>query len=394
MNHLSHCLALSGFIMCCLFIMPVYGDEHVSNEITEQAPSDLSGPKVGAYYYPWYTGSTPNRPSDQWSHVMRMHLVPPQQPKCGPYNSTDPDVIREHIDQSERANLHFWAVSWWGPNTQTDNAFKDAILKHPDANKLKYAVLYESTGRMGSFSNPTYEHWISDLKYIKETYFDNPNYLTINGKPVIFVYLTREYFRNKGQEALAETRRLFPEIYLVGDDVFSGPDPSDTYKSEWAKNFDAVTAYDVYGQSIGRYGNTHKAIAFLAGNYQQARQAANRVGVGFMPTIAPGYNDTAVRKGHPGRARYFTDVEDSQEGDVFREMIRRAALPNLDPLCERIMMITSFNEWYEDSQIEATVGTQPESHVDDSKDGNYYTGGSWYRDYGPLYLDILKEEVK
>jgi hypothetical protein len=29
--------------------------------------------------------------------------------------------------------------------------FKDVILKHPDAAKLKYAVLYESTGRMGGF---------------------------------------------------------------------------------------------------------------------------------------------------------------------------------------------------------------------------------------------------
>jgi hypothetical protein len=75
-------------------------------------------------------------------------------------------------------------------------------------------------------------------------------------------------------------------------------------------------------------------------------------------------------------------------------MIRRAALPNLDTTCERMMLITSFNEWFEDSQIEATAGTAPESTTDDSEDGKYYTGGSIYRDYGTLYLDILKEEVK
>jgi hypothetical protein len=32
--------------------------------------------------------------------------------------------------------------------------------------------------------------------YLKEHYFDHPYYLKIDGKPVIFVYLTREYFRN------------------------------------------------------------------------------------------------------------------------------------------------------------------------------------------------------
>jgi hypothetical protein len=89
-----------------------------------------------------------------------------------------------------------------------------------------------------------------------------------------------------------------------------------------------------------------------------------------MPTIAPGYNDTAVRKGHPGRARYFTDVEDSREGDVFREMIRQAALPNLDSTCDRMMLVTSFNEWFEDSQIEPTKGTAPKAVPTIQKTGN------------------------
>ena len=109
--------------------------------------------------------------------------------------------------------------------------------------------------------------------------------------------------------------------------------------------------------------------------------------------IAPGYNDTAVRDGHPGRARYFTDVENSKEGDIFREMIRQAALPNVDPKCGNIIMVTSFNEWYEDSQVEATAGTTPSSSTDDSKSGGYYTGGQRYVDYEYLYLDILKEEI-
>lgn len=396
MNRILHHLQLSILTLCFYLFLctTVYGDETVTEKSQAKLQKTPAGPKVGAYYYPWYTGSKPNRASRQWNNVMRLHLTPPQQPECGLYNSADPEVISKHIAQSLRAGLDFWAVSWWGPETQTDNAFKNALLKHPEAEKLKYAILYESTGRLGGFSNPTYKNWISDLKYIKETYFRNPNYLTINGRPVIFVYLTREYFRNRGQEALEQMRKQFPEIYLVGDDVYFGTNPHNEYKTEWAKNFDAVTAYDVYGQSVGPYGGTQKAIEFMANNYRQAKQAANSVSVGFMPTIAPGYNDTAVRRGHPGRARYFTDVEDSKEGDIFREMIRQVALPNLDPTCDRIMLITSFNEWFEDSQIEATAGTQPETNTDDSGDGKYFTGGSIYRDYGPLYLDILKEEVK
>ena len=57
-------------------------------------------------------------------------------------------------------------------------------------------------------------------------------------------------------------------------------------------------------------------------------------------------------------------------------------------------MITSFNEWYEDSQIEATTGTSPANSTDDSDSGSYYTGGEKYVDYEYLYLDILKEEIQ
>ena len=74
-------------------------------------------------------------------------------------------------------------------------------------------------------------------------------------------------------------------------------------------------------------------------------------------------------------------------------MIRDVGLPNLDPRADNIMMVNSFNEWYEDTQIEATSGTAPPTKKDNSKSGDFYTEGDTYRDYGYLYLDILKEET-
>jgi hypothetical protein len=346
-------------------------------------PNGSSKPIVGVYYYPWYHAG------DEWRQVMRLHLKAPQKPKLGLYHSDDPNVIAEHITQSVHGGIAFWAVSWWGPGHHCDVTFRDGILAHPDAAKLRYAILYESTGRFGPFDDPNYASWIGDLAYLQEHYFDHPRYLRIGGRPVVFVYLTRVYFRNRGQKALELMRETFRDLYLVGDDVFGAG-----YRSEWAEPFDAVTAYDVYGQSIGPFGGTQKAIEFLADNYRDARAQANAVGTAFMPTISPGFNDTAVRQGHPGRARHFTDVPQSQEGDIFRAMIRDVALPHLDPRCGNIMMITSFNEWYEDTQIEATSATAPASETDDSENGTTFTGGQRYVDYGYLYLDILREMLK
>lgn len=352
----------------------------------EEDSKQCSTPLVGAYYYPWCRGS-----EYQWRQSMRLLLTERQEPKAGIYDSQDPEVIAEHIEQSLRAGISFWGVSWWGPGSLTDQVFRRSVLTHPDSAELKYAILYESTGRFGRFANPSYDNWIRDLEYLKENYFDDPRYLRIDNRPVLFVYLSREYFRNRGDDALRQMRENFPEIYLVGDDVFSID--GDTYNPEWARNFDAVTAYDVYGQSLKPFGGTHEAIEALANTYRQAKEAANSVGTAFMPAIAPGYNDITVRPGNPSRARYFTDVEDSQEGDVFREMIRQAALPNIDPAADNIIMVTSFNEWWEDTQIEATTGSAAPSRTDISESGTHYTGGQKYVDYGYLYLDILKEEV-
>jgi hypothetical protein len=391
-----------SFCRRVLFVVAIFSQPLTISRLLAQVPTaqstphvnvdpgarrTLDGPLIGAYYYPWYRSPDPNQPGRRhsWRQVFRQRLDPPQQPQVGLYSSDDPAVIEEHIAQSRRAGISFWAVSWWGPGSPTDRVLQDAILKHPDAGQLRYAVLYETTGRFERASRPNPDNWVGDLKYLQEHYFKDPNYLRIDGRPVLFVYLTRVYFRENAAELMQQAREQVKDLYLVADDMF-GPN----YRAESAQHFDAVTAYDVYGQSLQVHRATLKAIETLAANYRHARAAANSVGAAFIPAVSPGFNDTIVRPGHPPTARYFSDHE-SQEGDVFRAMIRDAALPNLDDTCGRLMMITSFNEWYEDTQIEATAGTAPPTARDQSTDKTKYTGGDRYENYSHLYLDILRE---
>jgi hypothetical protein len=350
-------------------------------------------PIVGVYYYPWYrapgeAAEEGDRPGEWTRRTLRGRLDPKQLPEQGVYSSRNAETIGAHIAQSKRGGIDFWVMSWWGPNSGTDTTIKNHILTHANAGELKYALFYESTGRIRSFKTPSFKTLVDDFKYMAESYFDNPHYLKIGGKPVVYIYLTRAYFRDGGREELRLLREELPDVYLVGDDVF-GPD----YRPEYARLWDAVTAYDVYGQSTKSKGGTRAALDQLNANYVNARKIANGVGTGFMPAISAGYNDKAVREGHPGRARYFKDVPGSREGDVFRAMIREVALPNLDPRTGNIMMVNSFNEWYEDTQIEATAGAAPPTSKDNSESGAFYTEGDTYADYGYLYLDLLREET-
>ena len=318
--------------------------------------------------------------------LLRIKLVPPQQPLAGLYRSNDPKVIAEHLAQSRRAALDFWAVSWWGPNSATDRTLREAILEHPDAIALRYAVLYESTGRLGRFNRPRYDNLADDFAYLKEHVLRRPA-LPAHRRPArrfhlpVARILSRPRLGRARRGPQARRRRVHRRRRRVRSRL----------RAEWARAFDAVTAYDVYGQSTGPHKTTRRAIDVARDNYAQAKTAANSAGVAFVPAVAPGYNDRAVRDGHAGTPRYFIDEADSQEGDLFRAMIRVAALPNLDDRCGRVMMVTSFNEWYEDSQIEATVGTAPVTTADSSESKSHFTGGDRYVDYGDLYLDILKD---
>ena len=341
---------------------------------------------VGVYYYPWYG---PGTGGHGFGDTLRDHLVPKQYPELGYYNNADAGVISAHIKQSVEGNIHFWACSWWGPGGFEDNIIRNHILTHPEAGKLKYAILYESTGRLGSFEEPDYSRLLPDVQYFTDNYFDNPNYLEIDGRPVIFIYLTRVYFRNQGDEALADLRAAFPSLYIVADDIFGR-----NYSSSYARKWDAVTAYDVYGQTLAIYGSTQAALERLEVILDDAKRAANSVGVGLMPFSSPGFNDRGVREGHSGAPRYFEDNLLSVEGDLFRSMLRDVVVPKVDPLAENILMVTSFNEWHEDTQIEPTMGTAGTTNADDSVTGDYYTQGDYYTDYGRLYLEILHNETR
>lgn len=341
---------------------------------------------VGVYYYPWY-GSFSGGHS--FSSTLRSHLSPVQPPVLGAYSSRDNAAIASHIDQSHQANVDFWAVSWWGPNSAENTTLRDSILAHPRAAELKYAVHYESTGRLGSFDNPNFNNLVPDFRYLANNYFQNANYLKIDGRPVVFMYVTRAYFNTQAsRDAVANLRAAMQSEfgvnpYIVGDDVFGS-----NIDVQRAQLWDAITDFDVYGTVMQSANSTTTALTNLAGVYDSALNAAGNLNIGFIPTASPGFNDAGVRTGHPAAPRYMTDDPNSTEGLLFKRMLNEVVVPRTDPKADHILMINSFNEWHEDTQIEPTI-VAPRTNNDDSANRTY-SQGYYYEGYGDLYLNILR----
>ena len=66
------------------------------------------------------------------------------------------------------------------------------------------------------------------------------------------------------------------------------------------------------------------------------------------------------------------------------------AVAQTDSNTGNMLLVTSWNEWHEDTQIEPVVESPPTA-LDDS-DGAYSEGLD-YEGYGERYLNILREET-
>lgn len=311
--------------------------------------------QVGAYFYPWYG------PGD---HKWNEGYAGP--PELGLYDSSDPTVIQQQIDWAAEHGVDFFAVSWWGPGSAEDIVLRDAFLKNQSVEKIRFAILYESPGRLvrdvdgkydlGSAANR--QILLRDFAYLQTTYWNNDRYLKLDGKPAIFFYLSREF---KGDlagafSALREAaRQKGNDLYLIGDEVYWNIwYPADGQR---LKLFDAVTAYNMHASTEGIADNF---TAKVKQEYLLWREQARQAGAGFIPGIIPGFDDSYVRPqdNHPPIPRSEA---------LFQDQLNMA-MELVDPDL-KLFMITSWNEWLEDTSIEPG---QP---------------------FGQLYLDLLQNRL-
>lgn len=357
---------------------------------------------VGANYYSWYPGN--------WgAGTLRAQLAPPQQPELGLYSSTDPAVAQQHIAWASEYGIDFFTLDWWPVAHQENQAGIAAFLQAPNIGDIRFSIFYETwdlsfdpaRGSADMDAPGVRQAFVEDMAEIADTMFDHPSYLRIQGRPVVVLYLTR-VLTGDVAGAMADVRAMWRERgydpFVVADEVFwnvtvSGAKDRFTTvpQADRIRLFDAITAYNPYESATASHAGHAATSSFvpdvnaLYGRYRDATGGE----VPIIPGVIPGYNDRGVR---PKLDHYVIPrawAPGDPDGTLLAEMLDQVADRWRDPRVPAVM-VTSWNEWNEDTGIEPLAAAPP-TVSDSATDGISRTGGVAYAGSGTLYLEVLRD---
>ncbi len=285
---------------------------------------------VLAFYYPWYGHVARQGRWIHWDGVneqARDIASSTHYPLLGPYDSQDPEVVDRHFAWAKEAGIDGFIVSWWGPGDFTDKAMP-LLLDKAAAHGLKLSVYWETVPYQTASERV---RWGTlELAYLLRQYGRHSAFLQVNGQPVVFVY-----GRVMGQVGFAE----WPAIIRGAEQAFGGPFLliADGIQRGNAALFDGVHSYNpvgwVAGTPLPQLGERSRQV------YADEVQVARRAGKIATVTVIPGYDDTKIRK--PGLKA------ERHGGQTYRTLWEAAIAAAPD-----WVLITSFNEWHEGSEIE------------------------------------------
>jgi hypothetical protein len=288
-----------------------------------------SSPLVLAFYYNWFDENT-------WTSE-KVSDFP-----VTLYNSGDRETVVRHIAQAQEAGLDAFVVAWYGPQVEGNPTEPNLALMLEVADGTPFQVSVEF-GPDSPFihSQPDV---VDALRHVLQVHAQHPSFLRAEGRPVIFFWrldsipLAPEQTPLEAWQAIREQVDPDHESIWIAEgveveyqQVFDG---HHLYSIAWSE--DVHQTLSDWGYRIRRYNAQHGTDKL------------------WVATVMPGYNDLK------GRADAF--VREREDGQFYRDTWQAAMDSGAD-----WVVITSWNEWVEGSQIEPSVS------------------------YGNLYLDLTRE---
>jgi len=247
-------------------------------------------------------------------------------PLIGPYDSTDPELLKYHIKLAEEAGIDVLAFNWWNgaENSITDLSLKTFCDVSEEINSnVKATALIDGYCWYGGYP---LKRSIEMFSYFLETYKDRKSFLHLDGLPVVMFYQAGVYSPAQWREIrLALRKKGLDGIFLCGD----------CFEDRFAPVFEGIEYYSPLSIRPFFEHNLRKG-------YAKSAKVCKDNDLIMGLAVMPGYDDRQVR---------FPGTVVARRGSECYDMTWRVAMeqnPNW-------IMICSWNEWHEGSEIEPSV---------------------------------------
>lgn len=276
--------------------------------------------QVLAFYYGWYANP---EVSGRWSHWPDGTA---HEPLIGRYDSHDPKTIEQQLNQAKSAGITGMIVSWWRPGDFQDQGMP-LVLDAAQRAGMRVTIYYEVAKPRKA---PTPRATADDLVDILKRYGHHPAWLRVRNKPVVFVYTRalNELQLSGWGSVISQVKRSYSGgVCFVGDRISTAA----------TKIFDGIHSYNPTGETADM--NIDQIRAWARAAYPKWVATAGRK-ISCV-TVIPGYDDTKLNRPGP------RPTTDRHNGETYRVLWQEAIAARPDWI-----LITSWNEWHEGSEIE------------------------------------------
>jgi glycoprotein endo-alpha-1,2-mannosidase len=275
-------------------------------------------PRVLAFYYPWYLHST-------WVDDPLLKDHSPSR-----YSTDQQTDVNAEFAEARRAGLDGLVMSWVGVN----RPFRLMIEAAHQTGMLVSTLLETDASREGGHKrNPVDPNIMQDwIAQIVDMYGSDRSFLTLGGRPVIFVYLAPLIDPPTWRTIMANIRA-------------SGRNPlimAEATDAAWLDGLDGEFLYAPAGIPSDQLPQFDLTQSLRIRTYHLLPRASNARRI-WAATVSPGYDDRQIPTRLPSLYR------DRANGAYYDAQWQAALAARPD-----WVLVTSWNEWYENTQIETS----------------------------------------
>ncbi|MCQ2391990.1 MAG: glycoside hydrolase family 99-like domain-containing protein [Kiritimatiellae bacterium] len=319
----------------------------------------------------------------EWQNVYECKRC--TKPLWGYENEADPTVVARKIDAALAAgvNVFIYDWYWYGGRPFLEDGLDKGFLKAPNSARMKFYVMYANHDVDQTWNNkvPTKDKrkllWpakISDADWAEivrrlVAYFRLPNYYTIDGRPVFWLYRSDDFIAWDGLEkAQARLRLLRDEVVKAGFPGLHLQISASASKGHLVERLpehirevgaDSVTTYNWLYRSWNQIFSeklppmTYRAWGELAmTNMAEAAMWTKKGGARWIPNLSMGFNNCSRWPEPESLTRRGVVERTPQAFEAFARRIRKWTDENTEPGERKLVIVNSWNEWTEDSYLE------------------------------------------